>query len=215
MLNSEISPVKDISEFDTTDKNYPHNILNREGAIKEEVKELLNTLPKDKAVILSLAICTKLRNTEYNGSTITKNKVHLQHPRKGSKAIRDLAKIEPFYSFLIANRGLLSEALNKYCVGDKTTYNFFVKHFGGGARTLERATITFLEYQGINGGSKVAGHINPNNTKIYSRSPDYSVDTVKEKLKGNPELLIMFNGLLSAFNRTIERLETRIEQLEG
>lgn len=202
-------------EFNVSDPKYPHQHLTDEGLVRDKAKKLLKTLPKKEALLIAYGWCNKARTSEYIDSTIKAGKMHLEHPRKGSKKIRELAKIKPFYSFLMKNKALLTEALNEFCYSDDSTLRFFKSRGNGPPRSFERATITYLYYKNQKKHAKqVAGHIGAS-TKTYARTPDFSVESVKENLKENPELLVLFNGLLSAFNRTIERLENRIDSLEN
>lgn len=219
MCSEKNNPAQNGSEFNISDPKYPHQHLTDSGEIREKTKNLLKTLKKKEAILLCLGLCAKVRTSEFSGAKLRGGKLHLKYPKKGSKAIRELAKIEPFYSFLMENKALLGEALTKYCVGDKTTYNFFRRICGGGPRTLERATITYLYYQGQKTHAKnVAGHYG-NHTQVYARNPNFTVDSVKESLKGHPELLTLFMGVLVANNREIDHLKNhfneRINKLEA
>jgi len=195
-------------------------LITEKGKITKEVMNYYNSQKGFMKLLKALLMTSKIRRNELMSIKRIEQRKGILYvvvePLKDSKAKREIAKIEPFYTFILENKNKtkwikeIRETLfrNKNDVVDffsslKTYYN----NDKICARSFEYFTMTYMNFlgKGKTALSKISGHKGVKNVDSYTVSMNMNPETLKDNLDSTTKHL--GNLLISTTNTTLEALK--------
>ena len=180
----------------------------------------------------SLMGSTKFRRNEYALAKYikkVKGKLYLvlENGLKKSRKVREIAVIEPFYSFITERldkaKDLITEAreeyfLNKTVITD--TFKDVLKPILGikvCPRSFEKLTVTYLSMNTSKGNkslSSVTGHKSPKNVEAYIATPELNALNAVKGIEGDLKKLSNQNLMVAndLYNK-MEVLESKMDKI--